>query len=394
MEITLSPADLKAALSAVAHAVPKRTILTILECILIEVIEGKVTITATDMENTVTVPIAAQLSLLDDYAIALPYELLTKVATNLPNHEPVCLEFNTDFICHVSQGSTSNYKFPGQDPAEYPKPEIADALHTASVPFGKLRSAYKEASGFTIGSDSFQLALTGIYTVLSPEQGASEIVATNGHWLYRNELGGCVASCDTEFSFILPVRAAQLICKQEFDADAYIGIALLHNGKCLFDFVSESGVTTSTIVCQLVDAKYVQYKNVIPDIGNAHTCIDFENHGGMKDMLKRLITTADQAQFALTVSYTPGQECVFLSQSAERGTSGLEKLTTMEEDSKRTYQPFTICLNSKLFLGCIEAFSGDDQLRFYYFAENKPVLLKSEENGSVTVLLMPIMPLK
>ena len=386
MKITVSTTELKSALGVVAPAIAKRNIIPILECILVEAQDGKVKITATDMENTVIVPVEAVTSQSSDFAIALPYELLTKVAASLPAHEPVSLEFDAGFACNVTQGNTSAYKFNGQDPAEYPKTDIDAVEFSASIPFGKLRSSYKEAIGFVCSPTEFRPAMSGVFTTLSAN--ASEVVATNGHWLYQNEIG--VIGCDSPFSFILSSKAAQLICKQEFSPDADVQVNMLESGKCLFDFINADGITSSTVICQPIDAQYVHYKSVIPNLAQAHTCIAIENNSALKDMLKRLIVTAEQAQFDIYVSYNPEQGCTFSSNSTERGTSGIERVH-IEDDPNGNRMPFEASLNGKLFLGCIEVFADADEFQAYYFGQGKAVLIKDRKDGEVTVLLMPLM---
>ncbi|NPV88085.1 DNA polymerase III subunit beta [Coprothermobacteraceae bacterium] len=175
MEIIVAKEDLIQALEAVLKHVPKKTTQPILYNILLEVGDGTLKITGTDMRSALSYKIAVQSS--ESFATTVPAKYFAEFVKKAPASD-VALDFVKNHLL-VSSG-TASLKLSTMAPSEYPTLEVVEGT-TFSISTGKLKEAVDAVKKNVSKGELRNPVLEGIY--FDGTEGKLALVATDGHRL-------------------------------------------------------------------------------------------------------------------------------------------------------------------------------------------------------------------
>ena len=184
MKLTVPQEDLKDALDTVGHAVPHKSTLPILNCVLLSVDTG-LHLSTTNLETSIHHEVA-NTDVEETGSIAVPYRLLADVVTRMP-HEMVELSLGKTKLslrCGRHKGS-----FVVQPADEFPIIPMGiptEALNTTvAVNAEELRRAV-EQTAFAAAKDGSRPTLQGVYLNISGNEG--ELQTTDGYRLSMRRL--------------------------------------------------------------------------------------------------------------------------------------------------------------------------------------------------------------
>jgi DNA polymerase III subunit beta len=249
MRFTASSVELLRALQTVNGAVPSKSTLPILECILFETDGRALRLSATDLE----ISIRQKLSLAVNDGegpsrVAVPAKRLIDTLRALPE-VPVAFEADGEYNVTLATDQ-GHYKMVGFDGADYPAlPELteSDKIETTGT---LLRRAIQK-TGFAVSKDALRPAMMGIFFQINSEGGKA--VATDGHRLVKLSLESM--KTESELLFVVPEKAMALAAKVADDAPCTISV---DGGYVAFDF------DRSRVLARLIDEPYPNYQAVIP----------------------------------------------------------------------------------------------------------------------------------
>src|SRR5699024_1657140 len=204
MKFNASSSELVKALSAVSGAVPNKATLPILETILFESKDGKLRLTATDLEISIIEFMTANIT--NEGAVAIPARRLVETLRQLPDI-PVSFEVDANFniTFRTDKGS---YKLVGEDPDEFPDVPSLTEGQTLETSTEIMLSAI-EKTLFAVSNDDLRPAMMGVFFDIGPDE--SKFVATDGHRLVRYVRQDLTS--EEEISFIVPEKALNLVKK-------------------------------------------------------------------------------------------------------------------------------------------------------------------------------------
>ncbi|MDC0215319.1 DNA polymerase III subunit beta [Candidatus Marinimicrobia bacterium] len=310
MKYSTSKNELQSALQKLSKAVPNRSTLPILSCVLIEVSDSGVLLRSTDLEITITTSLESSIE--KQGIAAIPLQPLLDIAGELPDDTRIEMEANDKNIKINTDFGT--YDLMGKDPEEYPAaPDINNDIETGidSPLLNKIISTVS----FAVSKDDLKPALTGVFFKVDSD--LITAVATDGH-----RLAQFLCKNKTTASF-----TGEVIIPKKFlnTVGSYISgkkdVLLLIN-----DSVFTAKIGKDTIYTRIIDEKFPDYESVIPKDNDKELQVDrkellaavkrvsiFSNKTtqqvAMKtETAKLLITTEDpekasKAQEVLSVSY-------------------------------------------------------------------------------------------
>ncbi len=251
MKFTASSADLLKALTTVGGAVPTKSAMPILECILFEQDGDRLRLSATDLEISIVQSMAVpfeQNGTKNANRVAVPARRLLDTLRALPD---LPVQFTSDGDFNVTlKTDQGRYKMVGYDGADYPAlPELTEG-QTIETDGGLLKRAIGKAS-FAVSKDALRPAMMGIYFQITPEEGRA--VATDGHRLVRMTMSEMTAS--EPVNFIVPEKALGLAGRVATDGTCTIRVA---GGYVGFSFEH------SDVIARMIDETYPNYEAVIP----------------------------------------------------------------------------------------------------------------------------------
>lgn len=250
MRFTLSSTVLGNKLSALSKVINSKNSMPILNDFIFEIEGTKLTLTASDNENTMTTNMEiVETDSNGSFAIG-NHDILEAVKGFA--EQP--LEFNIDQERGIADIIYQNghFSLPIESAMEFPRPQAIDANATTIEMKSDLLLENITRSLFATGQDSIRPVMNGIYFDLTPE--CLAIVASDGHKLVRNKI--LSIKSDTPTSFILPKKPANLL-KNALGKDGMVTIK--YDSKN-----AEINYGDGIVTCRLIEGRYPNYASVIP----------------------------------------------------------------------------------------------------------------------------------
>lgn len=371
MKFTASSADLLKALTTVGGAVPSKSTLPILECILFEHVDGMLRLSATDLEISIVQDVAVQFEsngTARDARVAVPAKRLMDTLRALPDL-PILITADEDFNVAL-QTDQGIYKMVGQDGDDYPAiPEISGTaqIETSSA---LLRRAVQKTS-FAVSKDALRPSMMGIYFDVDATRG--RVVATDGHRLVKFTLSEITST--EEVNFIVPEKAMALAGKVTADGTCAISV---NEGYVGMDFGN------SRVLARLIDEAYPNYEAVIPVENDRKLTI---NRSAMLAASKRvgLYSSSMTNQVRLSLE----------ADKVEISAEDLERSSEAHETVLAEYvgEEMEIGFNAQYLTEVLNNVDSDD-VQFEFSSPNRAgvVTPQNQEPGEkIMMLIMPVM---
>lgn len=251
MKFTASSTELLKALSSVAGAVPTKSPMPILDCILFENTKDGLRVTATDLEISIiqTIPVRFESNgTARDARVAVPAKRLMDTLRALPE---LPIEFTADESFNVAlKTDQGSYKMVGQDGADYPStPVMKDGVEIKTT--GAVIKRAMQKTGFAVSRDNLRPAMMGVYFQIQGSRGRA--VATDGHRLVKLTLNKLASKSNVDF--VVPEKAMSLAGKVAGDEACMIKV---DESYVSFEF------DTTRVLARRIAETYPNYEAVIP----------------------------------------------------------------------------------------------------------------------------------
>ena len=156
MKIVCEKEDLSKAINIVNKAVPVRTTMTILECILIDARTGHITLTANDMELAIETTLTGTVE--EKGLAALNAKMLAEIVRKLPS-SLVMIETDADMNATITC-SKSVYHIEGKDGDDFPRVPMIDRSNSLVISQVTLREMIRQTI-FAISQNDTNPIMTG-----------------------------------------------------------------------------------------------------------------------------------------------------------------------------------------------------------------------------------------
>ena len=254
MKLAIAKDQLLLGLQAVQNVAGARTTLPILSNILLRAFEGRLHLTATDLDMTVSCSVPANVA--EEGAVTVPGRKFVGIIRELVVAD-VELEADDKSAVVIRSGG-SYFKINGLSANDYPPfPEFKQA-RAIGVPQEKLKAMLRRTS-FAVSSDESRFVLNGIFFSLKEHK--LTLVATDGRRLALTDEDVDVTA-DSQGEFIVPTKAITELARLLESGAAEIKYG--ENQVC-FTLApgSEAGLPI-VLISKLVDGSYPNYRQVIP----------------------------------------------------------------------------------------------------------------------------------
>ena len=372
MKVSIPQQALAKGLSTVGRAVPQRSTLPVLTNVLVATEEGRLRLTATDLQLVVTVWLGANIE--EEGATTVPARTLSDLVSQL-SPERVDLEMapGTSRMQLTCGANVANINTITAD--EFPIiPEPGENDATLAIPAEELRRMIKHVA-FAAATDDSRPVLTGV--LVEYIDGVLIMAAADGFRLAVKELRLDVNF--PEFSLIIPASSLKELERVSADEDKDIYMILPpERGQVLFHM---SNVDLAT---QVLEGTFPQYRQIIPEF--VGTSAELDRHE-LLSACKRADIFAREA--ANTVRFhvephdgTAGTVTV-RANAAERGDN--EGVLAAHVDGEDVEAAF----NVRYIIEGLNAMDGDRILLETIDARSPGVIKPLDENG-LTYVVMPM----
>ncbi len=310
MRFTVSSSDLNNYLQTLAKVIASKNVYEILESFLFKVGGGKITITASDGENTMTAVLAIEdETVAGDFAV--PSQKLLEAMRELPE-QPMTFDVNLEDNTVKILYQNGVYNLVSADAKEYPKALPMTDGATVITLTAEMLAKNLSRSVYAATKDEVRPVMSGVYFDFSTD--SLSIVASDGHKLVRNRDYSVKTEVPT--TFILPKKPANLL-KAVLEKDP---------GDVVITFDTQRAVFTygdGTLYCRLIEGKYPNYNSIIPRNNPNELIMDRKL---LLSALRRTTPFAAESNMLVRFGIEPGT-LTLRSEDTDFSRSAIEKLS-------------------------------------------------------------------
>ncbi len=367
MKFIVSASSLLKQLQQISGVINANTVLPILEDFSFDITDKKLSITATDLETVMRVQMDVESN--ENGRVCVPAKILLDSLKNIPD-QPLTFNIDKNYGIEITS-SQGKYKMMGENPDNFPKEPVADDTNNFTMKSSALVTAINKTL-FAVSTDDLRPAMTGVYFELNKDY--IQFVATDAHRLVRYKRTD--VSCPKADSFIVPKKPLNLLRNVLPDTDSDITIS--YNSNHLF--VTNG---TTSLICRLIDARFPDYKVVIP-ADNPYKLVVNKNE--FQGALRRINVFSNKStnQVALAIS---GSELQLTAQDLDFSFEGNERMTCDYNG-----EDLQIAFNAKFLIEMLNA-ADDNEVKVELSTPTKAGILKPIEQEDGSDLLMLVMPL-
>lgn len=363
MKITLLSENLQKALSLVNHAISSKNQLPILSHILLETRDGKVYLSATDLE--IGIETAFQGSIEEEGLVTVPAKLFLELINTLPSGK---ITLATEEGNLLVTGSKTKSRLQTASADEFPKLYERKGEKVLSLSGKSLQNVLRRII-FTASAEATRPALSGILFKKTDE--GFLLVATDG---YRLSLEKITTESQTEFtgSIIVPVKLVReaLALKEDTNIDIYIDTT---QNQIIFS------QDETVFVGRLIEAEFPNYEKILPTDASTVVTVD-------KDSLQRAVKTCAifARETANIITFSIQKEKTIVSSK----TPSLGE-NTVDVDSTLSGEENDIAFNAKYLLDFL-AVADTQDVQFEMTGPLNSGVFRLAGNASYLHLIMPI----
>lgn len=346
-------------------AVPHKANLPILSNIYILAQDGRVRLSATNLDTSVTTYVGASIE--KEGSITVPAKILRDFVSNLP--EGVITLTLTGNLLHVeAEQNVARLNTVTAD--EYPEiPVMGNDAEVLEINSDLFADAVKSVV-FSASTDDTRPIFSGVY--LSFIDGLLSVVASDGFRLSEKMLTLDTSFAQT-FSVVIPAKTlidvARMIASEEptqIALDERANLVLFSNQD-------------TTIATRILEGQFPDYKRIIPAEHNLEAEIAYED---LLEATRLADVFAQQVDSSVTIKFDPEGLVHISSSSPEFGTHTSTFEASVEGDE------LEIVLNSKYIL---EFLSNAATEKIIFRTQNtlSPCVFKPLENDGYLHIIMP-----
>ncbi len=372
MRFTVDRATLLKALAHVQSVVEKRNTIPILANLMLAVRNGRLSLSATDMEIAVVEDVAATTT--EDGATTAPAVTLYEIVRRLPDGAEIELHHSGgDAPLELRAGHyrTSLMVLPTED---FPSMMAASLPHHFSLPAGALGTLI-DRTRFAISMEETRYYLNGIYLHATESDGVNLLraVATDGHRLARVEQPLPEGAVDMP-GVIVPRKTVLELRKLLEETTEAVEVGLS-------DTRIQFRVGPVTLTSKLIDGTFPDYERVIPRTNDKVLRVGKRD---FSEAVARVAAISTERSRPVKLSLTR-DHLVLSAISPEQGTA------TEELDSERVaYEasPLDIGFQARYLSDITDQIA--DRVEFRFSDGTAPTVVQDASDASALYVLMPI----
>jgi DNA polymerase-3 subunit beta len=372
MEISVSRQELLRELTATQSVVERKTTIPILSNFLFEANDDRITITATDLDQSIRTSCAAKVK--KPGACTIPARKLYDYIKLLPDGD-ISIKLLDNHWVQIRSGR-SNTKMVGMARANFPQvPEFPESGVT-KIPGPSLRSLISKTI-FAISNEESRYTLNGALLILKAESIA--MVATDGHRLAHIEKNGeSFSGIGPEKKTLIPRKALSELQSLLANTDAET-LDFSDDEHTLFFRIGHRVLTSRKLTGQ-----FPNYEAVLPRDNNKFVVVRSEDLSGS---IQRVAQFADERSGAIRIRIEQN-ELKISSSSTESG----ESEDTI--DTPYAFDAIVVGFNSVYLLDFLKAIGNSGEVRLEFKDAQSAGQMRPEDGSDDYKYRYIIMPMR
>ena len=370
MKLSCIQSNLRKGLATVSKAVATRSTIPETQNVLIATDNGRLRLTATNLEIAITTWIGAQIE--EEGSVTIPARMLSDFINSLPDKK-VDIETVANPIGLKIHCANFDAQMNGIDPENYPPiPNISDGPKI-SISSSDFKSSLSRVR-FAVATDESRPALTGVKVDI---KGNEFTLASADGFRLAIETGSCESSVEEDVSVIVPGRTMNEIFSLLGTDSGMLDMTVTEQkSQALFKFGDVEVVT------QLIQGNFPDYERLIP--GEKGTICRVNREEILQGTNAASVFARDGSGIIRMVSDDTDEGSIrIMSQAEELGSNESRVNASIEGEETR------IAFNSK-FLNEILSVLDGDEVEIETMSPSSPGVFRSAANSGYLHIIMPM----
>lgn len=369
MKFIVSSSYLLKQLQVLGSVINSSNTLPILDNFLFELSKNTLTVSASDLETTMSATLEIESK--DQGSVAVPAKLLLDILKTFPE-QPLTFTVEENNTIEISSNS-GKYAIAYAAGEEFPKSVTLENPSSTLVPAEVLSTAISKTI-FAAGNDDLRPVMSGVFFQFSPE--GLIFVATDAHKLVKYQRTDVKASQVADF--IMPKKPLTILK----------GILATSNAEVTIEY-NDANATFSfenyVLTCRLIDGKYPNYEAVIPKENPNKLIID---RTLFLSSVRRVAIFSNKTTHQIRLKIA-GAELNISAEDIDYSNKAEERLTCDYQGDD-----IQIGFNSRFLLEMLTNLQSDE-IQLEMSMPNRAGILTPvdglEEGETITMLVMPVM---
>ena len=361
MKIICSKSNLVKGVSIVSKAVPSKTTMPILECILIDATTDIIKLTANDMELGIQTEIEGEI--IDRGMIAIDAKIFSEIVRKLPDNE-VTIETNenlqTIITCEKAKFDISGK--PGDEFSYLPIIEKEDSIEISQF---TLKEIIRQTI-FSISDSESNKLMTG--ELFEIKDNKLRVISLDGHRISirKVELKDNV----TDKNLVVPGKTLIEISKiLSGEAESMVDISYTNN-HIVFEF------DNTIVVSRLIEGEYFRIDQMLSSDYETKVRINKKELLSCIDRATLLVKEGDKKPIIINI----GDELMELKIKSQIGSMNEEIMITKEG------KDLLIGFNPKFLIDALRVID-DEEVTLYLMNAKAPCFIKEDEENYIYLIL-------
>ena len=372
MKFTIKKEVLMEAINKVSKAISSRNVIPVLAGIKFELTSKRLVLTASDNDITIQTFINCDdeeiIKVKEEGSIIIQGKYISDIVRKLPD-KYINIEV-VDELKILVYTENSEFNLNGISESEYPNIDLGESKSHIELSPSVLKEIVNQTA-FATSIDENKAILNGINFNITGD--VLECNATDSYRLARKVIKLEKSSKENQ-NIVIPSRNLVEFTRIIDDSEEMIEIHIFNN-KILFKYQN------LLFQSRLINGTYPNTSNLLPK--DYLVKLHF-NINQFYDVVDRVsILTSDKDKNTVTLE-TDGNNLIMKSSSAEIGR--VEEKMTITKDQDIDVK---VSFSSKYMMDALKSFNTET-VELHFVGEIKPILLKSDEDDSLTQLVLPI----
>ncbi|MBD0831872.1 DNA polymerase III subunit beta [Aestuariibaculum sediminum] len=369
MKFIVSSTYLLKQLQVLGGVINSSNTLPILDNFLFELNQSKLTVSASDLETTMSSTLEVDSD--SEGSVAIPARLLLDTLKTFPE-QPLTFVIEDNNTVEISSNH-GKYALAYASGKEFPKAVVLEDP-SKTVVLGDVLATAISKTIFAAGNDDLRPVMSGVFFQFSTE--GLTFVATDAHKLVKYTREDIKASQVAEF--IMPKKPLNLLKGILAGSEEDVTIEYNDsNAKFIFE--------NSELICRLIDGKYPNYEAVIPKENPNKLVIDRTQ---FSNSVRRVSIFSNKTTHQIRLKIA-GAELNISAEDIDYSNKAEERLTCDYQGDD-----MQIGFNSRFLMEMLNNLSADD-VQLEMSMPNRAGILTPidglDEGEQITMLVMPVM---
>jgi len=361
MKFICAKSNLLAGLQVVSKAVPSKTTMSILECILVDCTEGQIKLTANDMELGIETIIEGDI--IEKGIIALDAKIFLEIIRKLPDNDiTVASDSNLKTTITCEKAKFNIIGKSGEDFSYLPQIERNDSVIVSQF---TLKEVIRQTI-FSIADNDNNRLMTGELFEINGEE--LKVVSLDGHRISIRKIA-LKNSYDPK-KVVIPGKTLNEISKI-LSGDADKDVSLFFTPKhVVFEF------DQTTVVSRLIEGEYFRIDQMLSNDYETKVIINKKEFLSCIDRATLLVKEGDKKPIIINI--TDG--------SMELKINSTVGSMNEQIDIEKLGRDLMIGFNPKFLIDALRVID-DEQISVYLVNPKAPCFIRNDENSYIYLIL-------